>query len=223
MAFERKHKWLSVREGVILSPYTEASIKAVRKYFEKAQHQTEVTSGQRSPEHQVWDAILPIARREGIEKLYSEFMPGIVGTWLVNKKVQTAEGLLFWWQRTWSEELWRKYIINPPIDAVCLRNYFRPGSNENMKGKIISGTPHAKDPGSCYDIGGGKDHNPNDEYAILLEAAKDEKCRIKSMTLETTNGAVHVNVLMTPVPKEAPAEPLLADNGLQPQSITKPA
>lgn len=188
---DRLDDWLVINDNVELTPAIEKSILAVRPHFALHQHKAYVTSGLRSPERQVFDAIYSNSIRAKLDMVYPEFRTGLSGHWLIDKKVSTPEGQLFWWQRTWSKLLNCGYIVNPPIDAVCLYHSFRDNGTDR-KGVVIHASPHSG--GRAYDIGGGSDRKPNDEYAILLEAQKDPLCRITSLTLETMNNCVHVNV-----------------------------
>jgi hypothetical protein len=189
--FNRDHDWLAVKEDVVLTPAIEKSIGRVRVHFALHQHRAYVTSGLRTPEAQIYDAISSNAAKGGIMELYPEWKAGLSGRWLPDAKSKTPEGEMFWWQRTWSKLLNLGFIVNPPIAAVCLYNSFRDNGS-NRKGVVINATPHAS--GLAYDIGGGTDHRPNDEYAILLQAQKDPSTLITSMTLETMNNCVHVNI-----------------------------
>lgn len=189
--FKRYDDWLEVDVTIELTPAIEASIEGIRPHFALHQKRATVTSGYRSPTDQVFGAIYKNAVKGKIEGVYPEFKQGLSGNWLVDRKVRTPEGEIYWWQRTWSLLLNHGFIVNPACDALCLYDSFRDDGS-NRKGTLIHTTPHAT--GLAYDVGGGADRRPNDEYAILLEAQKDPASRIRSMTLETMNNCVHVNV-----------------------------
>ena len=191
MAFSREDNWLAVQKNVELNERIEESIAAVRPHFARANHKATVTSGYRSPHTQVFQAILPNAKKAHIDTLFPEFVQGIAEQWQVGKKVDTPEGNLYWWHRTWSRLLNKNYIVNPPLESVCLYNSFR-ADGSNRKDTLIRQTPHSR--GSCYDIGGGKNYSPNDEYAILLQAKQDPATLIVGMMLETMNDCVHVDI-----------------------------
>lgn len=196
--FKREHAWLSVRESVILNALLEKSIKAIRPYFEKAKLKAFVTSGIRTPAQQL-STICDYVKNKSIATLFKEYVDGIVTKMKVDERIPSPSDIvlefklkeIYWWQRAWSRLLNLGIIINPPLDAMCLMDSMRPNGT-NRKGVIILQTPHSK--GTCFDVGGGKDGTPSNEYNVLLVAKRDSKTSIKSILIEYANNCVHIQV-----------------------------
>lgn len=197
MPFERKDDWLSVKNGVVLTPALEESIVCVRQYFAKHKHKAFVTSGVRDPDSQLKNILL-YAKAKGIYDSYPEWIDGIKNKLKWDAKVPASQEIVsafklsevYWWQRTWSHLLHLNVIINPCIASMCLMDSKR-GDGSNRKGSVIPASPHFS--GRSWDVGGG-DGGAQKEYDILAEAKKDPKSRIIKLTLEVQNNAVHVDI-----------------------------
>jgi hypothetical protein len=83
-------------------------------------------------------------------------------------------------------------IINPPLGAVCLFDYYKNGVNK--KGLVIPPSAHFY--GKAFDIGGGggTDPTPADELEVVSRAmGYDSTLGIKDFLLERANNCLHVN------------------------------
>jgi hypothetical protein len=195
-------QYVPIRVGVILNDMLEAGITRVRLNFAVHQTYAEISSGVRDPEAQVYDAILPNARKAGIENLFPEFVNGRTshaasdGLIVAPDEIFTAFGLhqIFWWQRTWSKLLGENYIVNPAYDAVCLENSIRPDGT-NRKGTVIHQSPHTRGTAVDYTTSSIGNNSINDVHAVLIDAAKDPLCKIKALTFELQNHCVHSDIL----------------------------
>lgn len=194
--------FLSVKEGVILTPPIVTSIVAVRDWYQ-AMGESEVrfvSSGYRPPESQVNNAILFYLRQKGLISLFPEIQQGIDNKWSADYKIdinlvvtsQLTLNSIYWWQRGWSKLLSIGTIINPAYDAV-LTEHHMVGAIDKI-GHIYPQTEHAT--GLAYDISGGP-NGPDDELVIIQKAQQDLTCKIRSLTIEHGDqDCVHVNVLV---------------------------
>jgi hypothetical protein len=193
--FDKKDDYLEVLDAVVLTAAIEDSITAVRPYFEKAGLKAFVTSGKRDPSDQL-RIIRDYSINKKIRGLYPEFSQGLFLNWSLDKKVKfQIDGVdreIFWWQQTWSKLLNIGVLINPPITAECLMDSLR-ANGTNRKNCVIPASSHFS--GKAWDIGGGDDHNPTNEYQVIEEAKKDQNTRIFSLTLERENNCIHINIL----------------------------
>lgn len=175
-----RNKFLIVRSNVVLTEHIDEVIFTLDPYFEKANLKAYVTSGLR-------DALAQLRIiRNGITKYklankYPETFEDI------NKKIVFEGKEVYGWQPGWSKLLNLGYVVNPPFPAEALMNYFRPGSTENSKGRMIQASPHYR--GTAFDIGGGA-NGINDELAVLQGATVPG---MKGFLVERTNNAIHVD------------------------------
>ena len=96
--------------------------------------------------------------------------------------VETKVGDRYIWQMAWSNLLNLGVIINPPLPAVALMDYWRGGLNK--KGMLIGVSPHTK--GKSFDLSG------TDSLAIVQSLKLKEK--IKGYLLERENNCIHVDI-----------------------------
>ena len=190
-------KNLTIGKGVLLNDILERTLYLIDPYFKD--EPSEVTSGIRTSEEQL-ETIIEKVRRKGIEKLYPEFIQGITKRDPVNMNVTITNEkgestIVYYWQRPWSKLLSIGEIVNPPIKAKVLFDYWRPGVEKtpanNKKGQEINVSPHVLK--HAFDIGGGK--NINKKAQIIDKALKEKKCFIQSYLKEPVNNCVHVDCM----------------------------
>lgn len=175
----RNNKWLIVLPNVVLTPTIEPVIIALDKYFEEANLKASVTSGLRDSEDQL-RIIRQYLKSKGLHLKYTDAMAG-----KVNDKLSNGDYI---WQMGWSALLNAGIIINPPLDAKLLMDYFN-AKGINRKGSVFNKTPHAT--GKPFDIGGGSD-GLNNEIAVIEKAKKDIPA-IVGWVIERSNNCLHVN------------------------------
>lgn len=177
--------WILFRDGVKKTPAITRTVELLDPYFEG--ESSEVTSGLRTPEDQL-RIIEEKMKRWGIYSDYPEFDlhkgsdPGF--------GIEVEDEVVYWWQRGWSKLLNISDIVNPPLPARCLFDYFRPGDQENKKGQTIQISPHQK--GLAFDIGGGT--NLMEKAKRVMKAYREGMAFISDYLQEKTNNAVHVGV-----------------------------
>lgn len=176
------NRFLLLKDNVILTEHIRPVISDLDEYFEKAKLTAWVTSGLRRPVDQ-----LRIIRNElnsrGLSQFYQDAFEDI------GKKVQYEGEEVYSWQVAWSKLLSLGFVVNPPYPAVALMDYFRPGSDENRKGKVIGDSPHTR--GTAFDIGGNKDGVQNE--ALVMRAAMGNVRGLKGYLIERNNNAIHVD------------------------------
>ena len=176
-------KWLLFEEKVKNTPAIMRTVELLDPYFEG--EQSEITSGLRTPEDQV-RIISEKMKRHGIYNDFQEFDlhrdsdPGF--------GLEVDDEVVYFWQRGWSRLLNIGDIVNPPIPAKCLYDYFRPGSPENKKGQTIQISPHQR--GLAFDIGGGK--NLMEKAKRVMKAYQEGTCFITDYLQERINNAIHI-------------------------------
>src|SRR6476620_2698225 len=157
-AYENKSLTVGLRSGVRLTSIIEPVIVALDKYFQEANLKAVVTSGERTSGDQ-----LAIIRKYSVTFKIDKQFPEIINC-RVLRKIDFGDGKkLFTWQRAWSRLLNQNIIVNPPLPAACLFDYIREGVNK--KGQVINQSPHYY--GKAFDIGGGIDHDPTNELAVI--------------------------------------------------------
>lgn len=175
----KENKFLKVNSNVVLTPLIEKVVCALDKHFEKHNQKALVTSGLRTPVDQ-----LRIIRNFLVsEQLATKYPEALSGD--VTDKI----GENYIWQMGWSALLNAGIIINPPLKAKLLMNYFN-AAGLNRKGTIFNQTPHVN--GNCVDLGGGQ-NGLNDEIAVVVEAMK-EIPEIVSHVIERNNNCLHLNL-----------------------------
>lgn len=178
----KKNRFLLVKDSVILTEHITPVIERLDPFFAAHNLTAWVTSGLRRPEDQL-RIIRNELNRRGLSGEYQQAFEDI-GT-----KIMHEDQEVYAWQPAWSKLLSVGFIVNPPYPAVTLMDYFRPGSKENRKGKLIGDSPHTR--GTAFDIGGGKDGVTNE--AIVLEQAMGNVKGLKGYLIERNNNAIHVD------------------------------
>lgn len=175
----KDNKFLIVLDHVVLTTTIEPVIIALDKYFEEANLKAFVTSGLRDAEDQL-RIIRQYLKSKGLHLKYSNAMIG-----KATDKLPNGEYI---WQMGWSALLNAGIIINPPLQAVLLMDYFN-AKGINRKGDTFNQTPHAT--GKPFDIGGGAD-GLNNEIAVIEKAKKDIPS-IVGWVIERNNNCLHVD------------------------------
>ena len=176
-------KNIELNLGVVTTPTIERVINALDVYFEG--FPVKCTSGKRTQEHQMRIVIGKI-KRHGIHKIYQELIE-FEGN-AIDLKIKIDEEEFYWWQRGWSKLLNIGDIVNPPIPAEVLFDYFRPGSNTNKKGRVIEVSNHAH--GNAFDLSGADLVRIGER---VEKAKKDGNCFISGHLVEVVNNAVHLD------------------------------
>lgn len=180
-------KWLAFRSDTHKTPAIVRAAELMDPYFEGIP--SDITSGLRTPLEQL-ALILQKAKKHNIEEEFYE-VAQCMGSPIAAKINIDGLGDVYWWQRVWSRLLSIGDIINPPIPAAVLSDYFRPGSENNKKGQIIEISNHMR--GLAFDIGGG--HNLLEKAKRVMKAYQSGECFIRSYLVEGINNAVHVDVI----------------------------
>ena len=179
-----KNRFLKINKSVVLTAIIEPVIMALDKYFEKEGKIAYVTSGLRDASSQL-SIIRGYLAKTGLDKTYPDAL-----TCQLNDKKQFEAKIVYVWQPAWSALLNKGIIINPPIAAECLMDYFRDGKNK--KGQIINESPHFK--GTAFDIGGnadGIDGNVVSELKIIQKAIENKLSGLRGYLPERNNNCVH--------------------------------
>lgn len=176
----KENKFLKVKDGVVLDEFLDGIAVKLDKEFELAGLKATLTSGIRTPEDQL-RIIRQYLKQENLHVKYSEAM-----SCNVNDKDQHGN---YKWQMAWSNLLNVGVIINPPLRAKLLMNYFN-SAGVNRNGDVFEQTAHASK--KCLDIGGAG-NGINDEMAVL-EKAKTNIPEIVSLVPERKNNCAHINL-----------------------------
>lgn len=178
------NKFLTLRSGVIRTAVTDPVIARLEPYFAERNHHAIVESIFRDPDAQL-RLIQKYCRQRNVK--YTQ-----VHWATVKSRIEFQGRDVYQWQPAWSALLSIGVIINPPLDAVCLMDYWRDGINK--KGRMIPASPHQR--GTEFDIGGrgGSDATVTDELAVVQEAMRrDPAIGIRSYTIERENNCLHIS------------------------------
>lgn len=178
--------------NLVLTLVIDAALVELDPFFEGCK--TYATSGLRDAYSQL-RIIRNFLKQQNISNLYPKVMD-------VNLKPQEMEydGVLkeniYVWQWAWSHLLNKKIIINPPLAAICLMDYFGiDGKGPNKKGQLIPQTNHAN--GLAVNLGGGG-NGIDDELACMKKAqAAKVKCLAthgEPVVAERGQNALHLNL-----------------------------
>lgn len=176
------NKFLTFSDGVVRTEVTDKVISKLDKYFEEFEEHAKVTSVKRTAADQL-SIINQYALRYSI---HLEF-PLHTGD-PAERYEHTNYGVLYKWQCVWSRLLNKGVIINPPLRAKVLFDYWRRGVNK--KGRMINPSQHFY--GNCVDIGGGYDGITGEVEVISAAMASDPNLGIARMVLERKNNCVHL-------------------------------
>lgn len=175
----RNNKNLIVLASVVLTPAIDAAIVNMDEYFARFGLKGNVTSGLRDAERQL-KVIRDYLKSKGLAAKYPDAMNC--------KAVDKGPDGNYIWQMAWSNLLHIGVIINPPLQAKLLMDYFKNGANR--KGAVFNQTPHAS--GLAFNIGGGT-NGITDEAKPVEAAAKDKMPGLLNYLLERENNAIHCN------------------------------
>lgn len=175
----KDNQWLIVKPTVKLTPVIEPVIIALDKLFLEAKIKSYVTSGLRDANDQL-EVVRHYLTAKKLDKKYPHAMACRVDDFEFNE---------YAWQEAWSNLLNIGVIINPPLRAKCLMDYFSGGKNK--KGQFINQTPHST--GNCFDIGGAGGINATiaDELVVMEKAMKIGIPGLINILPEHNNNAIH--------------------------------
>lgn len=182
---------LSIDPGVILTPSISRTIELMDKHFKG--EPSKISSGLRTPHDQI-RIITEKLVRHGHADEFLEFSQGRKNNWSADTTVHLPDidRDLFWWQRGWSRLLNLGDIINPPVPAEVMFDYFRPGNPKNKKGEVIQISPHQR--GTAFDIRG--EGSLLEKSKCVVKAVEARDCFIKSWLLEHVNNACHIDCFL---------------------------
>lgn len=173
---EKKLTALTFAPDVVRTAATDAVIFKLDAYFARANHPARITSVLRDSASQL-RIIQDYAVKAGLLK------PGEALD--MTTTVMFEDHQVYRWQLIWSQLLNRGIIINPPVAAAVLMDYWSAGVNK--KGTTIQPSEHFL--GTAFDIGGAG-NGCDDEFAIIA-LAKKEGIGIKYIRIEHGNNCVH--------------------------------
>jgi hypothetical protein len=146
-------------------------IRGLEPYFRKYRLKVQVTSGYRSPEHQL-ELIKKKAIKYGLDKKYPSLRTATVGD------VES-------WRGAWDELLNVKgYIINPPVAA---RSFLG-----ERKGRTIPPSAHISK--KAFDLSTGRAQDLERIAAIVRAYKKATGRRGIYIKVEKVNNAVHIGL-----------------------------
>lgn len=175
---------LVVNRSVELTEHIDPVIADLDIYFSSENLHARVTSGKRNPESQL-RIIRTALVNNRLADHYQEAFEDI------NSRTIWEGKDVYSWQPGWSKLLNIGFIVNPPLPAVCLMDYYRPGSTTNRKGQVINPSPHFN--GTAFDISGGAD-GIGREAAVIAKAFGEKKVRgLRGYLLERNQNCVHVD------------------------------
>lgn len=186
------NKYLVLNPGVVTTPIVEPVIVALDQYFQAAGMRAKVTRALDDARGQL-RTIKKYLTRNALDKVFPEAM-------LCTNPADKI-GQYYVWQLAWSSLLNIGVIINPPLDAVCLMDYYgTTGKGSNRKGKLISHTPHMNPVSTgkgCFDIGGatGEDSTIKDELEIVMKAFKKGIAGLINILPEHNNNCIHCDCI----------------------------
>lgn len=165
------NKNLLVPEKVLLNEHLNSTLCAIDKYW-PPKGET-VTSGVRSTEDSL-RIIRTYLKSKDLIRIYPDAM-----TCAIDAKLPDGN---YVWQMAWSHLLNKGVIINPPLPAACLMDYYRNGKNK--KGQIINQSPHIR--GTAIDISG------TDSEVIVKRLVEDKM--IRGYLVERENNCIHIDI-----------------------------
>lgn len=151
---------------------------------------SEISSGLRTPKDQIY-IIHQKAKRHGVEKEFPEFLANMDKPPDFTVHLSDINRDLYWFQRTWSRLLSIGDIVNPPIPAEVIFDYYRPGNPRNKKGEIIQISPHQR--GTAFDIKGGT--RLLEKAKRVMKAFQNGDAFLNSYLVEHVNNCVHCDAM----------------------------
>lgn len=169
-AYENKN--LIVPKTVVLNERLNSTLCAIDKYWPP--NGETVTSGVRTPEDSL-RIIQTYLKKKDLARVYPEAMALTrIGDFATDGK--------YVWQKPWSHLLSLGVIINPPLPAECLMDYYRNGKNK--KGHKIYQSPHIR--GTAFDLSG------TDSEVIVKRLVEDKM--IRGYLVERENNCIHIDI-----------------------------
>jgi hypothetical protein len=165
------NKNLLVPESVVLNERLNSTLVAIDKYWPP--NAEKVTSGVRKPEDSL-RIIRNYLKSKGLSLKYPEAMT-------CGMNDENPDGT-YKWQKAWSHLLNIGVIINPPLEAHCLMDYYRNGVNKI--GQLIRQSPHTR--GTAFDLSG------IDSLTIVKRLLEDKM--IRSYLVERENNCIHIDI-----------------------------
>lgn len=183
-----ENKYLKVKPGVVLTPIIEPVIVGLDVFFTHAKKLTWVTSGKRNGTDQL-EIIRAYALDNGIDKEYPSILTATLSGCFDFAQHDGSLVRVYEWQPAWSALLNRGVIINPPLKAECLFDYW--SGEINKKGMAINPSEHFD--GSCFDIGGASGSPGIDDELVIVQEAYKQKVipGWVSYKIERKNNAIH--------------------------------
>jgi hypothetical protein len=166
------NKNLIVHKGIVLNADLDGVLSDIDSYWEGRKEK--VTSAIRTIDDQL-RIIRDYMVDHGLDKKYPDAMTCDVRAKFPNMN-------FYKWQMPWSTLLNIGVIINPPIAAKCLLDYWKNGVNK--KDTLIGQSPHTK--GKSFDISG------LDSLDIIKRLLADKK--IKGYLIERKNNCIHIDI-----------------------------
>jgi hypothetical protein len=155
---------------IVLNPALNSILMAIDKYWPPMGEV--VTSGVRVPADSL-RIIRGYLKSKDLARLYPDAM---------ECEIDAKENGHYVWQMAWSNLLNKGVIINPPLPAECLMDYFR--GDVNKKGKVINQSPHVR--GTSFDLSG------TDSLTIVKRLVEDKM--IRGFLLERENNCIHCDI-----------------------------
>lgn len=180
-------KNINFSDDVVKTPAIVRSVELLDAYFDG--EPSIISSGFRTARKQL-ETIIEKAKRHGIDGEFYEFHNNLDKEPEFALFVDGYEKAIFFWERTWSKLLSLSDIVNPPVPATVLFDYFRPGSLENKKGLTIGISPHMH--GLAFDIKG--ENRLIQKANRVIKAFNDKNCFLTAYLVEHGNNAIHCDV-----------------------------
>jgi hypothetical protein len=155
---------IQVRPGVNLTPQMRRVLGTLEPYMRRAGLRVWVTSGYRTPQHQL-DIIRRAAIARGLQRKY----PSIVNA--------TVENIASW-RDAWDELLHRhRFVVNPPVRV-----------RSRIRDTYYNPSPHTR--GKAFDLAGA----PLDQIAAAVRSYQQAGGPISQILIERVNNAVHIGL-----------------------------
>jgi hypothetical protein len=165
------NRYLRVPTSVVLNAALDKVLYEIDCDFRESPET--VTSAVRIPEDQL-RIIRKYLRTKGLDDNYPEALACTIHD-------KDAAGN-YVWQKAWSHLLNIGVIINPPLAAVALMDYWRNGVNK--KGQEIGQSPHTR--GTAFDLSGL-------DSLTVVQSLK-LKGKIKGYLVERENSCIHCDI-----------------------------
>jgi hypothetical protein len=165
------NRYLRVPTSVVLNAALDKVLYEIDCDFRESPET--VTSAVRIPEDQL-RIIRKYLRTKGLDDNYPEALACTIHD-------KDAAGN-YVWQKAWSHLLNIGVIINPPLAAVALMDYWRNGVNK--RGQLIGQSPHTR--GTAFDLSGL-------DSLTVVQSLK-LKGKIKGYLVERENSCIHCDI-----------------------------